>query len=122
MAAAQGPALVPPEQLVRSQSVLLPQTQFFGHHAGYEPMLDQMVVPNDLAGESRGGPIEQFGQQAAVEQEARNHSNVLNFFDESAQELSSIEHSAAAVDAFGFAAGPNPYEAAKRQWQKTQSM
>jgi hypothetical protein len=42
----------------------------------------------------------------------------LNFFDESAQELSSIDHSAAAVDSYGYQAGPNPYEQAKRQYLK----
>jgi len=45
----------------------------------------------------------------------------LNFFDESAQELSSIDHSAAAVDTYGYQAGPNPYEQAKRQYLKKQS-
>ena len=46
-------------------------------------------------------------------------SYVGNFFDESAQELSSIDHTANAVDNYGFhtqhqATGPNPYEQAKR--------
>ena len=39
-----------------------------------------------------------------------NFHDMADFFGESAQELSSIDHSAAAVDAYGYQAGPNPYE------------
>lgn len=45
------------------------------------------------------------------------------FFDDSANELSSIENSAvvAVVDAYGYPTGPNPYEQAKRQYLKKQN-
>ena len=122
----------------RSQSVMLPTSQqqqahLYHHHmmGVVDPTMQPMVEANEhnLAGHHHGfdnfvsGHHRRADKAQAHLQVHDHHHDVLNlnFFDESAQELSSIDHSAAPVDAYGYSqAGPNPYEQAKRQYLKKQ--
>ena len=132
----------------RSQSVMLPHSGHHNHYHHHHNLLDSHhfeqyahvqfvgaedvdhhdVNDNVIVDPRRAGlaPTGEIAHRRRGDKQATHHHDHhdvldLNFFDESAQELSSIDHSAAAVDAYGYnQAGPNPYEQAKRQYLKKQ--
>lgn len=87
----------------RSQSVILPQS----HHQFYVPLIDSLGVSNhNLAGSSLDQILQQDFERVHPDHQQPSHGAALGvksvrrsnhmdpFFDESPQELSSIEHSA----------------------------